>query len=67
MLYEVITPTGADLDRTLNELAEIRGVSPEELKTQYQRFLQLRDQAAAISRANGVDPPDPLSESYNFV
>ncbi len=58
-------PTGADLDRTLNELAEIRGVSPEELKTQYQRFLQLRDQAAAISRANGVDPPDPLSEFFH--
>ena len=35
-------PTGADLDRAINEIADIRGVPADQLKADYQKFLQIQ-------------------------
>lgn len=55
-------PTGADLDRAINEIAAIRGVPAAKLKADYEKFLQLREQANAIARQKGIAPPEAVNE-----
>lgn len=58
-------PTGADLDRVINEIAEIRGVPADKLKADYQKFLQLREQANVIAQQKGIDPPEAVNEFFH--
>ena len=58
-------PSGAELDRTLNEIADIRGVPAEQLKADYQKFLQIREQAREIARQKGIDPPEAVDDFFH--
>lgn len=58
-------PAGAELERALTEIAEIRGIPPEQLSAQYQRFLQLRDEAAAVAQRKGLELPEPVSDYFH--
>jgi WXG100 family type VII secretion target len=58
-------PTGAELDRVLNEIADIRGVPPDQIRAQYQSYLQLREQASAIARRKGLEFPEAVSDSFH--
>ena len=58
-------PTGADLDRTINEIADIRGVPADQLKADYQKFLQIREQAREIARQKGIDPPEAVDDFFH--
>ena len=58
-------PTGADLDRTISEIADIRGVPADQLKADYQKFLQIREQAREIARQKGIDPPEAVDDFFH--
>jgi WXG100 family type VII secretion target len=58
-------PTGADLDRAINEIAAIRGVPADQLKADYQKFLQLREQAREIARQKGIEPPEAVDDFFH--
>lgn len=58
-------PTGANLDRVINEIAAVRGVPADQLKADYQKFLQLREQAAAVARQKGIDPPEAVDDFFH--
>ncbi len=58
-------PTGADLDRVINEIADIRGVPADQLKADYQKFRQIREQARAIARQKGIDPPEAVDDFFH--
>jgi WXG100 family type VII secretion target len=45
-------PTGADLDRVLQSLADARGVPVADMRAQHERFTQVRAQAEAFRAAN---------------
>jgi WXG100 family type VII secretion target len=48
------TPTGAELDQTLQRIADLRGRPVSEIRSEYEKFLQVRAQRDAI---NGDTPP----------
>lgn len=49
-------PTGAELQKTLDRLADIRGVPREEFRAQYEKFLAVRAQAEKIGgSADAID------------
>lgn len=50
-------PNGPGVDRILRRIAELRGRSFDEIKSEYKRFLLARAQAEATARANGLTPP----------
>lgn len=58
-------PTGAALDSTLQELADIRGVPVDQIRSDYDRYLQLRQQAldSPYGRENGIAP---LADGSSF-
>ncbi|NJN95289.1 MAG: WXG100 family type VII secretion target [Anaerolineales bacterium] len=58
-------PTGAELDRVLNEIAVIRGVPPAIIRSQYQKYLKLHEQALAIARQKGEEAPTSLNETFH--
>lgn len=58
-------PTGADLDHAINAIADIRGVPADQLKADYQKFLQIREQARAIARQKGIDPPEAVDDFFH--
>ena len=58
-------PTGAELDRVLNEIAEVRGVSPDKLKADYQKFLQIREQAREVARQKGLELPEAVDDFFH--
>jgi hypothetical protein len=58
-------PTGADLDRTLNTIAEIRGRPPTEIRAEYDRFLQVRAQAEQIGQARGQGAVPSLDRTFH--
>jgi WXG100 family type VII secretion target len=58
-------PTGPDLDRAINEIADIRGVPADQLKADYQKFLQIREQARAIARQKGIEPPEAIDDFFH--
>jgi WXG100 family type VII secretion target len=54
-------PTGAELDRTLQQIADARGRPVSEIRQEYDRFLQLRQQAQEFGARNGQEMPPALS------
>jgi WXG100 family type VII secretion target len=58
-------PTGAALDGALSELAQIRGVPEAQIRSDYERFLQLRQQAldSPYGREHGIEP---LADGTSF-
>lgn len=58
-------PTGAALDGALQELADIRGVPVDQIRSDYNRYLELRQQAldSPYGRENGIEP---LADGSNF-
>lgn len=58
-------PTGSNLDETLRDIAKIRGVPEEKIRSDYQKFLEVRNQAEQNRIAKGLDPIDPLSSGNN--
>lgn len=58
-------PSGADLDRAINEIAAIRGVPADQLKADYQKFQQIREQARAIARQKGIEPPEAINDFFH--
>ncbi|MCB9420412.1 MAG: WXG100 family type VII secretion target [Ardenticatenaceae bacterium] len=58
-------PTDADLDRVINEIAAARGVPADKLRADYQKFLQIREQARAIARQKGIDPPEDVNDFFH--
>ncbi len=53
-------PTGADLDRVLGRIAELRGRPVNEIKAEYQKYLQIRAQRDA----NNPNPPPDLARYH---
>ena len=62
MLELANNPTGEELDKVLEKIAKLRGRPLSEIKKEYEKFLKVRAQAAAIAAAKGLPPPPPLSE-----
>lgn len=61
-------PTGAKLDATLQEIADARGRPVEQIRSEYNKFLEVRQQAIDTARAKGIEPPPPLSFAHpNFM
>ena len=50
-------PNGPGVDRLLRRIAELRGRSYDEIKSEYKRFLLARAQADSVARAKGLPPP----------
>ncbi|MBI5350826.1 MAG: WXG100 family type VII secretion target [Chloroflexi bacterium] len=50
-------PNGPGVDRILRRIAELRGRSFDEIKSEYKRFLLARAQADSVARAKGLPPP----------
>jgi len=50
-------PNGPGVDRILQRIAELRGRSFTDIKSEYKRFLLVRTQAESTARANGLTPP----------
>lgn len=57
-------PTGSELNQTLDRIAEIRGVPPEEFRAQYERFVELQRSA---TNTNGIPDQIDLEERGNFL
>lgn len=57
-------PQGPELQRTLDRLADIRGVPREEFRAQYDKFLAVRSQAEAL---NGQTDAIDLSKHGDFL
>jgi WXG100 family type VII secretion target len=58
-------PTGAELNRVINEIADIRGVPADQLRADYEKFLQIREQARQIARQKGIDPPEAVDDFFH--
>ncbi|GJM42727.1 MAG: hypothetical protein DHS20C20_30090 [Ardenticatenaceae bacterium] len=58
-------PTGADLDKVLDDIAAARGVPADKIKADYQKFLQIREQALATARQKGLDPPPAINDFFH--
>lgn len=55
-------PTGDALDKVLAKIAKLRGRKLSDIKKEYEKFLKIREQAAANAKAKGLPPPPPLNE-----
>jgi hypothetical protein len=58
-------PQGADLERVLARIAELRGVPLDQLKADYAKFQEIHAEAVATAAANGEPPPPSLAEVFN--
>ncbi|MCK5923966.1 MAG: WXG100 family type VII secretion target, partial [Methylococcales bacterium] len=59
-------PTGAELDKTLNEMATIRGIPREQFRQQYDKFLEVRAEANQISGGKpDIDPSPTVNELFH--
>ena len=54
-------PTGAELDQTLQQIADARGRPVSDIRREYDRYLQLRQQSQEIGARNGQEQPSALS------
>lgn len=50
-------PNGPGVDRILQKIAALKGRSFTDIKSEYKRFLLMRDQVESVARANGFTPP----------
>lgn len=57
-------PQGAELEATLNRMADIRGVPRAEFRAQYEKYLELRAQA---ERINGTPEAIDLAKHGDFL
>jgi WXG100 family type VII secretion target len=58
-------PTGADLDRVLNNIADARGVPFEDIKAQHDKFLQVRAQAEEFRQARGLEEIPAVNTTFH--
>lgn len=58
-------PTGADLDRVLHNIAEVRGQPFEQIKAQHDRFLEVRAQAEEFRSARGLEAIPAINTTYH--
>jgi hypothetical protein len=58
-------PTPRQVDQALDQIAEARGLSREDVRAQYQRFQELRGEALRIAAAKGVDPSPPVNQFFH--
>jgi hypothetical protein len=58
-------PQGADLERVLARIAELRGVPLDQIKADYAKFQEVHAEAVATALANGEPPPPSLAEVFN--
>ncbi|MFZ2489050.1 MAG: WXG100 family type VII secretion target [Anaerolineae bacterium] len=56
------TPTPEQVNQALDQIAQARGVPRAEIEAQYQRYLALRDEAARIAAAKGMDQVPAASQ-----
>lgn len=57
-------PTSAELDQALNQIASARGMSSEEVRAHYEKYLALREEAQRIGEAKGKPIPE-LNEFWH--
>jgi len=55
-------PKGAELDAALTKLAEIRGVPDDKIKADYNKFVEVRNQAEATRARKGLEPISQLAD-----
>ncbi len=55
-------PSAAERARALDAIAQARGMTGEEVRAQYQRYEQVRAEAARIAAAKGLDPSPPVNQ-----
>ncbi len=61
-------PTGAQLESTLRDIADARGKSYEQIRADYDKFVEVRQQAIDTARSKGMDPPEQLNFAHpNFM
>jgi hypothetical protein len=56
-------PSPEQLDQALTKIAEIRGMSREEVQAHYEKYLELRADADRIGAAKGKDPWEALDRN----
>ena len=55
-------PTPRQVDQALDQIAQARGLSQEDVRAQYQRYQELHAEAERIRTAKGLDPAYPVNQ-----
>lgn len=55
-------PTAEQREQALDQIAQARGLTREEVHAQYQRYQQLQAEAASKATAKGLDPSPPVNQ-----